>query len=457
MNDAAARSGNLPPIFEVVVRPVRAFFRLEAASGIILLACATAALAWVNLWDADAYRSILHYELSLGAGKELAHFTVLDVVNDGLMAVFFFVVGMEIKRELAVGELKTPARAMLPAIAALGGMIVPAAIYLAFTWGGPGRVGWGIPMATDIAFAIGCLALLKSRVPHGLVVFVTALAIFDDVGGILVIALFYGSGLHAAWLAGAGAIALLLLGMSRRYVRSGIAYGVAGMALWYCLHHAGIHATIAGVILGLAIPARPARRPREVLESLSEHTHTLLRAAADDEIDSAALEHIEDKIERLVSPLDRFLEALHPWVAFLIMPIFALANSCVGLSSLDRSQLTGAVALGTGIGLFAGKQVGIFAFAYLATRLGVAPMPSGASTMKLLGVSIVAGIGFTVALFIGNLAFAGNPRLLDEAKFGIIVGSLASGLLGCAVLALTPAIRRDKDAVAGRSRQSSQT
>jgi NhaA family Na+:H+ antiporter len=390
----------------VVVRPLQAFFQLEAASGIVLFACAVGALAWVNLGGGDAYRAIFGLELSVGAGAAAARFTLLSLVNDGLMTIFFFVVGMEVKRELVIGELRTPARALLPAIAAVGGMVVPAALYHALNRGGEGAAGWGIPMATDIAFCIGCLRLLRRRVPHALLVFVTALAIFDDIGGILVIAIFYGSGLHGAWLGAAAAIGVALAVLSRLRVGSGVAYALAGAALWYALHHAGIHATIAGVAVGLAVPARMAR----------------------------------DAGPELEPPLDRFVHALHPWVAFGVMPLFALANSGVDLSSLEASQLTGPIALGTGLGLFAGKQAGIFAFAFAATRLGVSPVPGGASTLKLLGVSIVAGIGFTVALFIANLAFPGAPALLDEAKFGIIAGSLASGLVGCVLLAFTPPV-----------------
>jgi NhaA family Na+:H+ antiporter len=320
------------------------------------------------------------------------------VVNDGLMTLFFAVVGMEIKGELVEGELRTFRQALLPAVAAAGGMVVPAAIYATLNAGGPGAAGWGIPMATDIAFCIGLLTLLGSRVPRALVVFATALAIFDDIGGILVIASFYGSGLRAPWLllaAGAAAGAAL---MSRARVASGLAWLAVGALLWWALHHAGIHATIAGVVVGLAVPARPGR-------------------PSDGE-----------------SPLDRFVGALHPWVAFGIVPLFALANSGVPIAAIDPSRLTGPVAVGTAAALFLGKQAGIFLFTAAAVRAGVAPMPGGASHAKLLGVSIVAGIGFTVALFIAGLAFPGAPGLLDEAKVGILAGSLASGVVGAAVL-----------------------
>ncbi|HSD20806.1 MAG TPA: Na+/H+ antiporter NhaA [Anaeromyxobacter sp.] len=427
------------PLFAAVVRPIQAFLRLEAASGIVLLSCAVAALVLANSGASEVYRAILGAPVELAAGPLRARFSVAMLVNDGLMTIFFFVVGLEIKRELAVGELRTLPQALLPAIAALGGMVFPAALFLAFNWNGPGRAGWGIPMATDIAFCVGVLTLLRSRVPHALVVFVTALAIFDDIGGILVIALFYGHGLDVVWLAVAAGITASLVLMSRAYVRSGLAYAVAGAFLWYALHHAGIHATIAGIVVGLSVPARPRSHPREVLAELAAHAGQLVRTAADEELDSAAILEVEERLEHLESPLARFVHLLHPWVAFGIMPLFALANSGVDLRALEPAQLTGRLAVGTAVALFFGKQLGIFAFTWVALRVGAAPMPGGASAAKLLGVATVAGIGFTVALFIAGLAYPASPDLLDEAKVGILAGSLVSGIVGAVILRFTRA------------------
>lgn len=425
------------PLFAAVVRPIQAFLRLEAASGIVLLSCAVAALVLANTGASEVYRAIFGAPLELAAGPLRARFTVAGLVNDGLMTIFFFVVGLEIKRELAVGELRTVRQALLPAIAALGGMLFPAGLFLAFNWSGPGRPGWGIPMATDIAFCVGVLTLLRSRVPNALVVFVTALAIFDDIGGILVIAVFYGHGLHAGWLgAAAGAVAALVL-LSRWYVRSGVAYALAGALLWFALHHAGIHATIAGVVVGLSVPARPRSQPRHVLEELAEHTGRLVRRSADEELDSAAILEVEERLEQLEAPLSRLLHLLHPWVAFGIMPLFALANSGVDLRALEPAQLTGPIAIGTAVALLLGKQIGIFTLTWVAVRAGVAPMPGGASAAKLLGVATVAGIGFTVALFIAGLAYPGAPELLDQAKVGILAGSLVAGIAGAVVLRFT--------------------
>lgn len=436
------RSPGIVSPFSAVVRPIQAFFRLEAASGILLLACAVCALAWVNLGGAESYSRLLRYPLRFGAGDVLVRITVHDLVNDGLMTLFFLVVGMEIKRELTLGELRAPGQAALPAIAAAGGMLLPALIFLAFNRGGPGRAGWGIPTATDIAFCIGVLRLVRARVPHGLIVFVTALAIFDDIGGILIIAFFYGQTLSAAWLAAALAVTGGIALMARARVRNAGAYGAVGALLWYALHAGGIHPTVAGVVLGLAIPASPRRRPRETLQDLASHTAALLRRPSDEELDCEAIQGIDERLEDLEAPLTRFVHMLHPWVAFVIVPLFALANSGVDLRGLERSQLTGPVAVGTAVALLGGKLLGIFAFTAAAVKARIAPMPGRGSWAKLAGVSIVAGIGFTVALFITRLAYPGHPEMMHEAKLGILAGSLLAGIAGAIVLRLTPTLHQ---------------
>jgi NhaA family Na+:H+ antiporter len=320
-------------------------------------------------------------------------------------------------------------------------MVVPAAVYLAFNAGGPGQSGWGIPMATDIAFAIGVLTLLRSRVPHALVVFVTALAIFDDIGGILVIAVFYGHGLSPLWLAGAAAIGSGLVLLARWGVRSGVAWAAAGTLLWLALHEAGIHATIAGVVAGLAIPARARVSPRTVIDALATHARALA-ARPEADLDADAILAIERALEARQAPLARFTSILHPWVAFGVMPVFALVNSGVEVVGVGVERLAGTIAVGTALALFAGKIAGVFAFTAAAVKLGLAPMPGGASWGKLVGVSFVTGIGFTVALFIAGLAFPGDAALLDEAKVGILAGSLAAGVVGALVLRATPTVTR---------------
>ncbi len=431
------RAAQVPPIFRAVVRPVEQFFRLEAAGGIVLLAAAAAALAWANLGGAGSYQALFGARVAVGSGPMAAEFTLRELVNDGLMTLFFFLVGMEIKRELVLGELRSFSQAALPLVAAVGGMAAPAAIYLALSGPGPARAGWGIAMATDIAFAVGVLTMLRSRVPQALFVFLMAVAIFDDIGGILVIAFFYGSGVSAGWLAAAAALAGVLALLGRFYVRRGLVWAFFGALLWWALHHAGIHATLAGVVVGLSVPARAAVPARAVIDALARHARALAESSSDDELDGESIRGVERALEARQSPLGRFEALLHPWVAFAVVPLFALANSGVELAGLSTERVAGGVALGAALGLFAGKQLGIFAFAAAAVKLGLAPMPSGATWGKLFGTSVLAGIGFTVALFIAGLAFPGHPELLEEAKVGILAGSLAAGVTGAAVLRAT--------------------
>jgi NhaA family Na+:H+ antiporter len=419
-----------------VVRPIQAFFKMEAAGGIVLLLAAAAALILANSGAAEAFHHLVELPIALELAGARVSFTLHHVINDGLMTLFFAVVGMEIKRELVAGELRTVARALLPLIAALGGMVVPAAIYVAFTAGTPGIAGWGIPMATDIAFCIGLLTLLRGRVAHALVVYLTALAIFDDIGGILVIAFFYGTGVNWLWLAGgAGVTAIMVVG-ARRGVVGAAFYTLLGAALWLALHEGGIHATLAGVITGLAVPVSARRDLDTVLRELADHTSNLLEESSDREQRNEQLAAIDDVISDLHSPLQKFIHALHPWVAFGVMPLFALANAGVALE-LDAGKLTAPVTLGVTLGLLVGKPVGIFLCTWIALRAGLAPRPGDASNAKLFGIAVVAGIGFTVALFIASLAFARAPELLAEAKLGILLGSGLAGLLGTVILLLT--------------------
>lgn len=438
-NDASAATAAVNTVvstFGAVVRPIQAFFKLQAASGILLFGAAVIAMVWANSSARESYEGLIATPLTLGFGQHAVRFTLHALVNEVLMAVFFFVVGMEIKRELVTGELRTLRRALMPAIAAVGGMVIPSAVFLFFNPTGPGQAGWGIPMATDIAFAIGCLTLLGKRVPQALSVFLMALAIFDDIGGILVIALFYGHGLDAVWLAGAALVTLVLLVMNRAYVRNGFAYALAGGALWYALHAGGIHATISGVVLGLMIPAVARRDPRGVLRDLEEHTDRLIEAPSDAEIDAAAILEIEEKLEDLEAPLQRFVHLLHPWVAFVIMPAFALANSGVYVRGMSAELLAGPVALGVGLGLALGKPIGITLATLIAVKTGLGDRPGGAGWGAIVGVSVVAGIGFTVALFIASLAYPEAPPLLAQAKIGILLGSLLAGVAGTAVVAV---------------------
>jgi NhaA family Na+:H+ antiporter len=424
----------VPALFRAALFPLQAFFRLEASSGILLALSAVVAMVWANSPWAGAYNALFDAHLELGLDGMRAGFSFRELVNDGLMTLFFFVVGMEIKRELTSGELRTFSRALLPLIAALGGMVVPALLYIAFNHGTPSMAGWAIPMATDIAFAIGCLTLVKARVGHGLVVFLTALAIFDDIGGILVIALFYGTGLHVEWLLVSAGVLAVLLVLNRFYVRSGMVYLLAGAALWYAMHHGGIHATLSGVALGLFIPALPTRGGREVLEELAGFASQCVREVGDEQVRGAQILYIEERLEDLEPPLNRFVHLWHPYVAYGIVPLFALANSGISLEGMGWGDLLKPLPLGIIVGLFVGKQLGIFLFTWAAVKARVSAMPGGAGLGQLHGVAVVAGIGFTVALFVAGLAFLQEPDLLREAKLGILVGSLLSAVVGYVLL-----------------------
>jgi Na+:H+ antiporter, NhaA family len=426
-----------PRLFQVLVAPLQAFLRTEAKGGILLLLAALIALGLANSPWGKAWHALWELPLHLGLGDGSVEGSLHFVVNDILMAVFFFVVGMEIKRELVRGELRTPAQALLPAVAAVGGMLVPALIFVAFQQGGEGVRGWAIPMATDIAFSIGCLALLGSRVPHPLKVFLTALAIFDDIGGILVIALFYGAGIHGSALLFVAAAAAGVLVLNRLGVQSAGPYVAGGVALWFAFHAAGLHATLAGVVLGLLVPAGSKRTPDEVFAELRMGLDDAIARRVRPTADQIAA--VGRALAQVSTPLDRFEYAVHGWVAYGVMPLFALANSGVHVSGLSAADFVSPVFLGTVVGLFVGKTVGIFTFTRGAVAAGLARVPADAPWGQVLGVSAVAGIGFTVALFIANLAFAGAPVLLDEARLGILVGSAVSGTVGVLLLRLASA------------------
>jgi len=363
-------------------------------------------------------------------------------INDGLMAVFFFVVGLEIKREVLVGELAEPKKAALSIAAAVGGMAVPAALYAALNAGGSGSAGWGVPMATDIAFALGVLALLGSRVPLALKIFVTAVAIVDDLGAVLVIALFYTEKLSLTMLAVGGGFLAVLFVLNRSGVRRTWPYALLGAALWVAFLKSGVHATVAGVLVALTIPARRRidapdflRRAELLLAEFREDVAPGRSEPTADQRDS--LHALESEAEKLGTPLARLEHALHPWVAYFIMPVFALANAGVAVEGNLLATLGQPVSLGVILGLFLGKQVGVLGAAWLAVRAGVAAMPAGVRWSQVWGVSLLCGIGFTMSLFIASLAFP-DPELLDAAKVGILAGSLVSGLAGAAVL-LRPA------------------
>ena len=383
---------------------IRAFLDSQSSAGLVLMAAAALALVIANSPLRAGYEAVLHTHLG---PLSLAHW-----INDGLMAIFFLLVGLEIKREMMDGQLSTWPRRVLPGIAAAGGMAMPALVYLAFNQG-PTAAGWAIPAATDIAFALGVIALLGNRVPASLRIFLAALAIIDDLGAVLIIALFYTADLSLPDLAGAGIFTAMLYGLNRLGVRRLTPYLVLGGALWFFVYRSGIHATLAGVILALTIPM----------------DRTLARPDGDAR-----------------SPLHRLEHALHLPVGFLVVPIFGLANAGVPVLTLPAGTFAAPVTLGAALGLLLGKVAGVLGLSMLAIRLRIAHMPAHATRLHMFGVALLCGIGFTMSIFITLLAFPGAPMLQAEAKLGVLIGSLVSGLLGYGVLAL--AIRRHKsDAV----------
>jgi len=352
------------------------------------------------------------------------------------MALFFFVVGLEIKRELVHGDLRHARTAMLPILCALGGMVVPALLFLAFTAGGPGARGWGIPMATDIAFSIGVLALVGRRTPASLKVFLLTLAIVDDIGVILVIAVFYSSGVAFSWLGASACTVLAIVVLKRLGVRSLVPYTVLAAALWVTALESGVHATIAGVVLGLLTPARPTQPPSAVAEAAAARLQDRhLSDDSEDEADETSLLEVSSLTAEAVSPVARLQQRLHPYTSFVVLPLFALANAGVDLTpGTGAPSLTSPVALGVIVGLVIGKPLGILAAALLAHRLLRVPLPAHAGWVEVAGVGMLAGIGFTVSLFVTGLAFTGP--LADEAKVAILVASVIAGLLGAGFLVM---------------------
>jgi NhaA family Na+:H+ antiporter len=428
----------------ILVRPFQEFAGRETAGGILLLACTVIALIWANSPWASSYADLWHVPFSIGFGDLTLSRELHFWVNDALMALFFFVVGLEIKREMLAGELASPRLAALPIMAAAGGVVVPALLYAMLNSGGPGAHGWGIPMATDIAFAIGVMALLGDRVPLGLKVFLTALAIVDDIVAVLVIAIFYTTDL--AWGAlGVAAICLVLaFAANRMGVRHPLPYAAVGIVLWMTVLQSGIHATIAGVMLAFMIPCRTAINQHEFLWYARATLDQFEKAAAQKPLDilsdieqQTAVDALEDACEKVQPPLHRLEAALHPWVTFVIMPLFALANAGVSLAGDLAETITHPVTLGVILGLVVGKPVGITLASWIAVRSGLASLPDNISWTQIHGAGWLAGIGFTMSLFVTGLAFAGAEHI-TEAKLGILIASLAAGVVGSLIIARVP-------------------
>jgi Na+:H+ antiporter, NhaA family len=426
-------------VVQAVTNPIQEFLKLQSASGILLFAFTVAAIVWSNSRWSHSYEEWWHTTLSFGFGTFIFSKTLLHWINDGLMTVFFFVVGLEIKREILIGELSSFRKAMLPVVAAVGGMVVPALIYFGFTRGTPAVSGWGIPMATDIAFSLGVLTLLGRRVPIQLKIFLTAFAIVDDIGAVIVIAFFYASGIVWGHLAIAGIVLALLACANWLGVRHALLYTILGVILWLAFLESGIHATVGGVLLAMTIPARSKVDRQRILKK----SHAILELLEGDTPKHESLdseEHSQSSVqvrgqvnEDIKSPLQRFEHALHPWVIFVIMPLFAFANAGVRFEEGLGGMILNSVPLGVFFGLVLGKQIGITLFSWLAVKSRIASLPSAVGWREIYGVAWLGGIGFTMSLFIAGLAFGDSP-LMGESKIGIYAASLVAGVGGLLIL-----------------------
>ena len=422
-----------PSYFVKAVRvPVQTFIHTEEVGAIVLLLAAAGALGWANSPWSDSYASFWHTTVSFdirvfAISEDLEH-----IVNDGLMAVFFFVVGLEIKRELLHGELSSYRRAVLPAMAAVGGMATPALVYLAFNSSGGTAVGWGIPMATDIAFALGVLALLGRRLPAELRVFLLGLAVVDDLGAIAVIAVFYTETIHWTDLGMAMALFAVIAACIRAGIRSLGFYLIMSVVMWQFFLESGIHATLAGVLLAAITPAEPYLHRRDYKAAVDDLLHDFRLAMENDDEEKA--ESVVAEIERLSQgtegPMERLERVVHPWASFVILPVFALANAGLVISPYALSEAVASpVTLGILVALPAGNALGIFGMTWLAVRLGIGRLPSGVTWSQVLGVGMLGGIGFTVAIFVSGIAFD-DPALVDQAKLGVFGASLLAGVAG---------------------------
>jgi NhaA family Na+:H+ antiporter len=441
-SDTETAKRGIVPITHLLF-PLQRFLKAEASGGILLIGAALLALFLANSPWAESYRAFWQNPIQAGYAGFVLKKPLLLWVNDGLMTVFFFVVGLEIKREVLVGELNGLRQAALPIAAAIGGMVVPALFYAACNWGKASIGGWGIPMATDIAFALGVLALLGNRVPLSLKVFLTALAIVDDIGAVLVIALFYTAHISWASLGVAAVFFVLLIAVNRAGIRSPTVYGLLGIGLWVAVAQSGVHATVAGVLVAMTIPARTRIDSQQYLDRARDFLSDFERfgkcgpSILTNKRQAAILEAMESLSIQVEAPLQRMERALHPLVSYAIMPIFALANAGVDLGGNFWVAMHHPITLGVMAGLIFGKQMGVVLACWLMIRTGMAGMPSGGSWRQLYGAGWLAGIGFTMSLFVAGLAFH-QPEMIDFSKVGILAGSLIAGAGGWLILAGAP-------------------
>ncbi|PKN18109.1 MAG: Na+/H+ antiporter NhaA [Deltaproteobacteria bacterium HGW-Deltaproteobacteria-6] len=430
----------LEPLFGKIIGPFERFLRQTTAGGIVLMGMTLLTLIVASSPLGDAYRHLWEMPIRIGIGSHNMEMSLHAWVNEGLMALFFLLVGLELKREIMVGELAALRNAALPVAGAMGGMLVPALIYFLFNPSGPASVGWGVPMATDIAFSVGILVLLAWRIHRNLIIFLTALAIADDLGAVLVIALFYTQTIDMKLLGAAFGLLCILFLCNRGGIRHTLPYAILGILLWLAFLKSGVHATLAGVILAFAIPARPVYTPQQFDEHLNKMSNAFHSSAVnlDDpnmplEINNmyAVAESLEKASSAVQSPQQRMEHHLAPWVTFGVIPLFAMANAGLDLLALPfREVIVQPVTLGVMLGLVLGKFIGISSFAWLAVKLGLARLPRGVQWRHILGAAWLGGIGFTMSLFIAQLAFATSPMFFEAARLGIIMASVMAAIVG---------------------------
>ncbi|NOY70958.1 MAG: Na+/H+ antiporter NhaA [Gammaproteobacteria bacterium] len=430
--------------FDKVVTPLEEFIHNETTSSRLLMVCALLALLAANTALAGTYQHFIHTPIGMSIAGWTLEKSLQHWVNDGLMALFFFVVGLELKREILVGELSDPKQAALPIIAAIGGMAIPALLYFAINYGGEGQMGWGIPMATDIAFAIGVLVLLAGRVPKTLITFLVALAIVDDLGAVVVIALFYTETIVWEALVFGLAFFVLLIIFNVVGIRSPLPYFLIGLLLWFALLKSGVHATLAGVITALTIPARPKYDPT----LFSQHVKDLIKrfdasyrpgeSIMNNQEQRAIVQTLENGVHQVGTPLQRLEHNMHMPVAFIVIPLFAFINAGIPIDfSTIGETISHPITVGVMTGLIVGKFLGIAGLSWLAIKMGLARLPEGISMMQISGVALLAGIGFTMSIFIAELGFAGQPESLLMAKTGILFASVIAGVAGYLCLLLS--------------------
>lgn len=439
-------------VIQTISTPVNRFMQVESAGGIVLIIASMIAMIWANSSYSEVYEHFIHTPMKLVIGSFKLEGSFHHWVNDGLMVIFFYVVGMEIKRELVIGELSTPKKAALPLLAAVGGMVFPALIYLFFNYGQEGASGWGIPMATDIAFAIGILTLMSRKVPFSVKIFLLALAIVDDLGAVLVIAFFYTNKLVVESLGLASICFALILIFRISGIRNYWIYLTLSIVAWYQVLHSGVHATIAGVILGFLVPLRSYYKETELAEKFKDITSKINKDVdTSEDFDESLSAETEADLSELSyyaigaqSPVARSLHNLHPWVTFVIMPLFALVNAGVPLQGVGAAELASSpIAIGIILGLFVGKPLGVLITCFVAIKAGLAELPKGVTWRHMASVGFLAGIGFTMALFVSNLAL-GKPELEVFSKMGILFASAISSIAGLTLLATSKNVGEDR-------------